>query len=38
MIEATANAAARRAIHNAHVARGAAVTAIWGWLFPRNAR
>lgn len=38
MIEATTNAAARDAIHKAHRARGAAVNAFWGWLFPRFSR
>lgn len=38
MIEATTNAAARHAFHNAHIARGAAMSAFWGWLFPRASR
>ena len=37
MIEATTNAAARRAFDKAHVARGAAMTSFWGWLFHRDA-
>jgi hypothetical protein len=38
MIEATTNPAARIAMQTAHTARGAAVSALWTWLFTRKSR
>jgi hypothetical protein len=38
MFEATTNPAARTAMENAHAARGAAMAAVWQWLFHPSSR
>jgi hypothetical protein len=38
MLEATTNPAARKAMNNAHSARGQMMNEFWGWLFHRSSR